>query len=53
MAWAYLLLFVGVCLKLWKLDGRPMDWPLKIGVLLLAFQLARIVSAAMDGAVQA
>lgn len=53
MAWAYLLLLVAVCLKLWKLDGQPMDWSLKIGTLLLAVQLARIVSAAMSGAVQA
>lgn len=47
------LLVVGVCARLWKLDGRPMDWPVKIGILLIAVQLARVTAAAMEGAVTA
>ena len=47
-----LLLIAGVCARLWKLDGRPMDWPVKVGILMIAANVLRVASAAMEGAVR-
>lgn len=46
------LLIAAVCARLWKLDGRPMDWPVKVGILMIALNVLRVTSNAMEGAVR-